>query len=128
MSRFTFWQKVNPWFWLQNADDPTPPADYAVGDEEWLRALKWWFRNPFHNLFFYVIGICDQQTERRGVDPSHVFVWGWNFVITHAIGTPIYLPFVSYLTPKFRCYAGWRPGGALGFKLNFSSKGEFSPP
>lgn len=119
MNRFSIWQKLNPLFWVGNADDE-PPAGYT--------AWTWFLRNPFHNLFFYVIGVSDQKTIRYGPEPGDVFAWGWKWNVTQVEGTWIYLPFIAYLNPNFRFYIGWRPGGALGVKINYSSAGTFTPP
>lgn len=101
--------------------------DGLFGDERWragrektLRlALTWWFRNPFHNLFFYVIGVADR--DRVFYSSRDWGVQGWTF---HAINCTdtwlrwVWLPFISYRSPRVSFYAGWRPYGAFGLKLN----------
>src|SRR5258705_13196114 len=58
LNRFSSWQKLNPIWWLGNADDPEPPKTYRPGKR--TRVLTCHFRNPFHNFTFYVIGIGDK--------------------------------------------------------------------
>ena len=95
--------------------------DGIYGDEKWRAgrnpspwlAIAWWFRNPFHNLFFYVIGVADRPrtfySTREWGSPGwtfHVLRCGW-----------LWLPFISH-RGRVNFYAGWRPYGAFGFKLN----------
>lgn len=97
--------------------------DGIYGDEKWRAgraktwnlAVIWWFRNPFHNLFFYVIGVADRHrtfySTREWGSP------GWTF---HALRCGwLWLPFISY-RGRVKFYAGWRPYGAFGTKLNLS--------
>lgn len=83
----------------------------------WLlwRAICWWFRNPFHNLFFYVLGVADRN--RVFYSSREWGSGGWTF---HALNWWwLWLPLVSY-RGRINFYAGWRPYGAFGFKLNRS--------
>jgi len=57
-----FYDKFNPVWWLENADDPLPPAWYRPGDRR--RALKWSFRNPFHN-FDHFMASADPSCSSR---------------------------------------------------------------
>ena len=68
LPKIPFYDKLNPVWWLENADDPIPPAWYRPGDPH--RGLKWSFRNPFHNFDHYVIGIADKTFERSGLYPE----------------------------------------------------------
>jgi len=108
-------EKLNPSFWLGNADDPTPPADYLPEAPD--RVSKWYWRNPLHNFTFYVIGIADKEFVRQGNDPSNTFNpnGGLNFAVCK-YGL-LQLPFVSLKQGAFHCYWGWRPGGNFGIKL-----------
>lgn len=112
-----FYNKINPVWWLRNADEPTPPEWYRPGDPH--RETKWSFRNPLHNLCFYVIGVADKKTVRcgrypeRNSDPNG----GWNVAVTRRI--LVLLPFVSYERKWITFYFGWRERGAFGAKLNF---------
>lgn len=97
--------------------------DGVYGDDRWRAgrapsfrlAVQWWFRNPLHNLFFYVIGVADKPraffSTREWGSP------GWTFHYLRA--GRLVLPFVSY-RGRIKFYAGWRPYGAFGLKLNFS--------
>ena len=38
-----------------------------------MRKFLWHCRNPFHNLFFYVIGIADKEFEIVGRFPGQDF-------------------------------------------------------
>lgn len=109
------------WALIGNDDDGLFGDDrWRAGREKtlWL-AIVWWFRNPFHNLFFYVVGIADRPrafySSREWGSP------GWTF---HAINCTepwlrwVWLPFISYRSPRVSAYVGWRPYGAFGFKLN----------
>lgn len=114
---FTPEQKGNFKFWLANDDDPLPPADYLIEDPG--RVEKWYWRNPFHNLTFYVIGVADKPFERTGLCPSANFnpAGGWNWCVTRYGG--LELPFISYEQGKIHAYFGWRDRGNFGIKLNF---------
>lgn len=103
-------KKINPLWWIKNDDDP-PPAGYS--------ALAWFLRNPFHNLFFYVIGVADRNYRvYANVDNCIVRAdrheTGW---VLSLILTKIPRPFFSYSATAWVIYAGWRPNGSLGFKL-----------
>lgn len=94
--------------------------DGFYGDDKWRAgrektlglAIQWWFRNPFHNLFFYVIGVADR--ERTVYSFGEWGSPGWSF---HVVNWKfLYLPFISY-SGKVDFYIGWRPYGAFGVKL-----------
>ncbi|MCL2656138.1 MAG: hypothetical protein FWD62_01750 [Betaproteobacteria bacterium] len=107
------------WGIFGNADDPQPPHEYMRGWSDWIRHILWWFRNPIHNLTFYVIGCADKDTISTGKDPTTPFVLprGWNWAVTRTVGGWFPRPFVSHAGRWLRWYAGWRPpGGAFGFK------------
>jgi len=109
------WRLI-PWALFGNEDDPHPPADYMPTSSPCWRRVCWWGRNPFHNLCFYVAGCCDRDSTSVGLDPGVVFResganWCWTFA------GPLPRPFFSYRGRKLRGYLGWRPGGALGIKL-----------
>ncbi len=108
-------QKLNPRFWIANADDPTPPDWFRPGEDG--RDWKWHLRNPFHNLTFYVIGIADREFTRVGPHPEAVFNpdGGWSWAYSRASLLP--LPYVSYIRNNFQFYLGWRERGNFGIKL-----------
>ncbi len=128
-----FYDKLNPVWWLENADDPVPPTWYRPNDKH--RAMKWRFRNPFHNFDNYVIGVADKNFVRSGRYPKQNSNphGGWNFAMARR--KLVLLPFVSYNRSWIAFYFGWREHGAFGVKINFhhkpkpgspSSEGEFS--
>ena len=116
LPKIHFYEKLNPVWWLKNRDDPKPPDWYKPDDKR--RRLKWSFRNPLHNLNFYVIGVADKKFHRSGRYPESVMNphGGWDF--DAARYKIIWLPFVSYHRDKFDFYFGWRNHGNFGIKLN----------
>ncbi len=109
--------KWSPKFWLGNQDDPIPPDDYRPHDRR--RVRKWYFRNPTHNLTFYVIGLGDKTFRRAGKYPDQVFNphGGWNWAVCKYKW--MRLPFISFQRKSFRFYLGWRERGDFGGKLTF---------
>ena len=88
-------------------------------DTAWIR-IKWWVRNPFHNLVFYVLGCAHKESERYSTANSGVFKedGGWMFAFSK---TKYFVyPFVSYLG-KIKFYIGWRERGNFGLKLTANS-------
>ena len=120
LHRFSTWQKLNPIWWIGNADDPAPPDTYRPGKR--LRKFSWSIRNPFHNFTFYVIGISDKVFLRTGRYADRVAnpQGGWNWAVCRYQW--LWLPFVDYHRGRFEFYFGWRNGGNFGLKLNFSQK------
>ena len=116
LHRFSTWQKLNPIWWLGNADDPEPPKTYRPGKR--TRMVTWYFRNPFHNFTFYVIGIGDKVHLRVGRYADRVANpnGGWNWAVCRYQW--LQLPFVDYHGGRFEFYVGWRNGGNFGMKLN----------
>jgi hypothetical protein len=110
-----FYDKLNPVWWLENADDPVPPKWYLPGDPH--RGLKWRFRNPLHNFDHYVIGVADKQFSRSGRYPERNSDphGGWDFEIAHR--KLAVLPFISYERYQITFYFGWREHGAFGIEL-----------
>lgn len=99
--------------------------DGYFGDDKWRAgrnktlylAIVWWFRNPFHNLFFYVIGVADR--ERVFYSTREWGSEGWTF---HLLNYKwLWLPLISY-RGVVNFYIGWRPYGAFGTKLNRGKK------
>lgn len=122
----SIWRKLNPLWALFGNDD-----DGYFGDDRWRAgrqktftlAVQWWFRNPFHNLFFYVIGIADQhRTFWSRPDRSWGAVDGWTFHWLRADSGWLWFPLASYRSDRVSAYAGWRPYGAFGFKLQIKKK------
>ncbi len=111
--------KLNPVWWLKNSDEPEPPVWYRPDDKH--RDTKWFFRNPFHNFGFYVIGIVGKEFVRSGRYPEHLGNpnGGWNFSISKY--KLLRLPMVSYNRRRIDFYFGWRTHGNFGMKFNIHS-------
>jgi hypothetical protein len=113
-------KKLNPIWWIANADDPLPPPNYRQGRH--CRKIFWNLRNPFHNFTFYVIGVADRPVWRAGPFPTQVTNphGGWNWAVCRygCVG----LPFIDYRHGRFEGYFGWRTGGNFGLKLNFAQR------
>ena len=115
MPEIHFYNKINPVWWLQNADEPVPPAWYLPDDKH--RATKWRFRNPFHNFTHYIIGVADKnfvrygQYPKRNSDPNG----GWNFALSRRMVA--LLPFVSYERRWITFYLGWLDRGCFGMEM-----------
>ncbi len=120
-----FYDKLNPVWWVENANEPVPPAWYLPDDKH--RALKWHFRNPFHNFDFYVIGVADREFTRSGHYPEknsdpH---GGWDFEMERR--RIALLPYVSCERSWMTFYFGWRESGAFGLELRFHHQKPSSP-
>jgi len=111
-------QKLNPLFWFGNIDGPVPPDWYRPDTR--MRNFLWHCRNPFHNCFFYIIGISDKEFVIVGRFPGKISNpdGGWNWTVCKYKW--LRLPFVSYKRGDFNFYLGWRNKGNFGMKLNFS--------
>jgi hypothetical protein len=131
-SRIAWWVKLNPWWLLFGNVDDGYWGDATFNPERkkdlWT-AVRWWFRNPMHNLMFYGIGFADQDrmvTGRYGSEfhkPGGGYLRCWSSVPGPGNKWMFCLPFVSYISPHFKAYIGWRPSGAFGIKFNISRKG-----
>ena len=120
LDRFSACQKLDPVWWLGNADEPVAPDWYRPGKH--CRNLLWHLRNPCHNFSCYVIGISDKSFTRVGRFPSEVFNpgGGWNWAVCRY--KRLRLPFVSYNRGRFRFYSGWRAVGDFGLELKLAAK------
>ena len=105
------------WALFGNEDDGIYGDDKwrAGRAKTWKLAVIWWFRNPFHNLFFYVIGVADRH--RTFYSTREWGSSGWTFHVLRCGW--LWLPFISY-RGRVKFYIGWRPYGAFGTKLNLS--------
>lgn len=88
--------------------------------------IRWWFRNPFHNLFFHVLrwDQGDNALILYAKDSTGSRWWfraPQNTWHAQAPERQVYIrllaPFFSYRGTKWEAYAGWRIKGALGFAL-----------
>jgi len=119
-------QKLNPIWWLGNADEPVPPDWYRPGKTG--RNVMWYLRNPFHNLNFFVIGISDKTFTRAGRFPAKTFnpCEGWNWSVCRYYR--LRFPFISYSRNRVRAYFGWRTGGAFGIELKLNAQERSATP
>lgn len=101
--RFPFPTKLNPVWWLKNSDQPC---------DEW----GGFWRNPCHNLMWYVIGCTDRLFRRFG-PPQDFAPSGWHKHLIIQMWPPFICPFVSYMGERWEWYAGWRYGGAFGARI-----------
>lgn len=98
--------------------------DGIYGDSNWnpegktdaWTAVKWWFRNPLHNLTWHVIGFVQESTTRydmRDIDGP-----GWNLAYSVRDAYPKRkYRFARYIGDGWEFYAGWRARGNFGLKL-----------
>ena len=115
LPKIHLYDKFNPLWWLENADDPVPPDWYRPHEKH--RELLWRFRNPFHNWDFYVAGIADKKFTRSGRYPERNSApgGGLDFEVTRR--HVLLLPFISYTHGGFNFYLGWRERGNFGMEL-----------
>ena len=122
--RVSMWQKLNPiWALFGNLDDGIYGAGTKwnpAGERSASRAIRWWVRNPMHNLCWYVLGVADRWREVSD-DRFHADV-GWLVSSTVLVGRSIRLPYVSYRGARVVAYAGWRPSGAFGLKFQIAKR------
>jgi len=107
MDRINPWKKINPLWWLGNCDEPLPPDDKFIGQPQWLRRLRWFLRNPFHNFTYYVIGVADRKFDRINLWNK----WG---------NLNLVLPLIAYRGKKWEWYFGWREKGNFGIAFRKS--------
>jgi len=139
-----WYHKINPLWWFRNIDDPMPPDNPKFNRliaKSWtIKILKfimpkkaaiwiWWNlkRNTLHNFTGYVIGVAGRDIIKKGDYPNDRFNptgKGYNklWVIYKCKHLPItlYLPFISYISPKRRWYIGWNDSGFLSAELKFT--------
>jgi len=122
---FSFWQKINPFWWFGNADEPEPPSWYRTN--QCCRTFMWHVRNPCHNFTFFVCGIADKSFTRAGRYPGKIANPndGWNWTVCRYKRWR--LPFIAYNRGRFQFYCGWRTGGNFGMKFNFGGQKKKPP-
>lgn len=89
-----------------------PDGEKTVG-----RAIRWWFRNPAHNLTHHVIGIYGEPFESIVLYEN---VPGWSKSIRALKGKRY--PYWNYQGRGFQFYYGWRKSGAFGIALRRRSE------
>tara|TARA_R110002096_G_scaffold200639_6_gene384673 strand:- start:11084 stop:11602 length:519 start_codon:yes stop_codon:yes gene_type:complete len=121
-SHLLFVPKMNPLWWLGNADRDYDETWKPEKSHEW-RKFTFALRNPGHNFTHYVIGVSDRDIHRVGIAAEHV--WnpdgGLNLAVTNS-GPLIHLPFVSNKGPFFEGYLGWRQDGNFGAAFRKSDR------
>lgn len=126
------------WAMFGNDDDGIygERADFRKDEpDDFKKAFLWWVRNPFHNLFFYVIGSADEPNslfiifqmadsrirafqyypEARSNFPSK------NSCLFVALnGGKPFIAFRLVLSQyrEMQFYVGWRARGNFGIKFN----------
>lgn len=80
------------------------------GKKSWRIAVKWWFRNPFHNFTHHVIGIYGKPFTSENVygDENE----GWQRVDRILNGK--HYPIWYHHGKRWDFYFGWRSSGAFG--------------
>ena len=132
MVKWRVWPvRVPVWFarWKTGKEIPEGMSAYRQFNTNWVRHLVWGLRNPMHNFMFYVVGVSDRNYDLVGPKPVRVTLlsdldhvnrklrgFQWKLLWLNEF---IVLPFVSYSGDHWRLYAGWRPDGALGFKITY---------
>ena len=103
-------------------------TDGVIGDKHfnpeqkdtfWIR-VKWWFRNPFHNLTWFIIGFADKPSVRFDFNQEEVEGWNKSFSLAGDSKKDKLYPFILYKRKRFTFYIGWRGRGNFGIKLNRS--------
>lgn len=108
-------------------------------DTPWIR-LKWWLRNPCHNLTWHVIGFAQHDTVRidfptdrpEQVTSSGDPEIGWTSALTlvptkedTVLNWVNLYPYIQYHGLRVTFYLGWRGRGTFGVKLNLKlTRGE----
>lgn len=122
-----YW-KIQPWWWLYNSDEPTPPAWYKSDSSKLVRTVFWYLRNFAQNFGRYVIGVADRNYDVHGQSPVNATdmrdlgLTGWKWSVIH-IGW-MRLPYVSYTGRRILWHIGWEPMGNHAIKFNVLGLGE----
>lgn len=84
-------------------------------------AIRWWFRNPFHNFTHHVIGIYGKPFI--SVELISKGSPGRGFSKTaRVLGSRSY-PYWHYSGNGWQAYLGWRSSGAFGISLRRRTDG-----
>ena len=80
--------------------------------------VRWWIRNPFHNLSWHVLDWPRKKVYVLVEIPGQkTFFWREprNWVADdHQFQVVLIPPFISWRTDKWEGYLGWRSGGEFG--------------
>lgn len=102
--------------------------DGPLGDNRWnperkddiMTRVKWWIRNPMHNLTWHVIGFAHKPSTRYDINETDQK--GWNHAWSILDETGKKYNFYLYIGKTWTFYAGWRGRGNFGFKFNKTKK------
>jgi len=125
-ARFSTWQKLNPIWWLGNADEPVAPDWYRPGKS--CRNLMWHLRNPFSQFRllcywpFPTNHSSCRSFPRRNVHPHD----GWNWGVCRYYY--LQLPYVSYGRGRVMSVLRLASGGAFGIELKLGAHKNASVP
>lgn len=117
--KIRWYHYINPWWlFISNIDDgyygiPEKKHNPEGKETLWL-AITWWLRNPFHNCFWYVLGVAhlDHYVIGKYGSKMHNPEGGWLFNWVQPVGWKLKLPYLSY-NGIIKMYVGWRPSGAF---------------
>lgn len=115
----TLARKLDPLWWPQNSDQPEAPPWYRKDGK--LRNLTWFFRNLGHNFTFYVIGVADKTTVRKGWYPTENSKPGGGADVQVTEYGYLRYPFFSYKNGWMYFYCGYRERGDWGIELHFGN-------
>jgi len=85
-------------------------------DTLWIR-IKWWCRNPFHNLTWHVIGFAHLPSIRYDVNNEDVPGMNKAWSIKKDDPSQKKYPYWLYIGKGWEGYFGWRGRGNFGIKL-----------
>lgn len=118
------------WKIFGNDDDPEAPLWFVNGhckgkDSTWCK-LKWYIRNPLHNLTFYLIGL--KGKDFVDVPDSALYKEGGGWKYSYRLYGGKKYPLISYASHgNVMCginfYIGWRPwSGAFGLTFRYTKQ------
>jgi hypothetical protein len=129
-----WWMKINPLWWLMSGGSHSTWTAPAVNNgspylpsiqNQFLRNLLWWLRNPAGNFVGFIIGFEGvtftvsgpapvMATTPRDENPPRI---GWKYSFING-----WAPFVAYWGGHVEFYLGWRPySGGFGIKFVVAS-------
>ena len=119
---------INPLWWLMTGGSKATWTAPLVNNgvpylpdiqNQFLRNLLWWLRNPAGNFFGFIVGFEGQTFTVTGTSPvlattgRDIGQLGWRWSVING-----WAPFVSYWGGTVEFYLGWRPASG-GFGLKF---------
>lgn len=86
-------------------------------DTAWIR-IKWWLRNPMHNLTWHVIGFAQHPSTRYDEHDEDQPGWNRAWSVRNDDPTQKKYRYWLYKGTTWTFYAGYRGRGNFGFKFN----------